>query len=124
MKPTETQILNQIQQYLRLKRIFHYRNNSGGALLQNKPDGRKYRVQFGVRGMPDIVAVVNGIYVGFEVKTAIGKQSPHQKLFQDNLTHAGGRYFIIRSLDDLIEAMRIISTNSQKNSDSENNVAE
>jgi predicted SprT family Zn-dependent metalloprotease len=47
------------------------------------------------------VCVVNGQYVGIEVKAAKGKQSDHQKEFQRQLEAAGGRYILAYSLDDV-----------------------
>lgn len=53
-----------------------------------------------MRGTPDIIAVIDGLFVGFEVKTPRGKQSPDQVLFEKRLTNAGGRYFVVRSVDE------------------------
>jgi hypothetical protein len=61
--------------YLTLKGIFHYRNNSGAFV-----DAQKHFYRFGVLGSPDIVCVVKGQYVGIEVKGSKGKQSDNQKI--------------------------------------------
>ena len=75
-----------------LKRIFHYRNNSGAFI-----DSQKHFYRFGAVGswkaryrMCD--CVIDGQYVGIEVKGLKGKQSEHQKTFQKALESAGGRY--------------------------------
>lgn len=93
----ESDVQRAILDYLALKRIFHYRNNSGAF---KRDDGHFYR--FGALGSPDIVCVVNGQYVGIEVKAPGGKQSEHQKEFQRRLEEAGGRYLLACSLDDVI----------------------
>jgi len=93
----ETDVQRAILDYLALKRIFHYRNNSGAF---KRDDGHFYR--FGALGSPDIVCVVNGQYVGIEVKAPGGKQSEHQKEFQRQLEAAGGRYIIVHSIDDVL----------------------
>ena len=54
-----------------------------------------------MRGTPDIIAVIDGVFTGFEVKTAKGRQSPDQVLFEKRLTNAGGRYFVVRSVSDV-----------------------
>jgi hypothetical protein len=41
--------------------------------------------------------------VGIEVKAPKGKQSEHQKAFQEMLEVAGGRYVLAYSLDDVID---------------------
>jgi hypothetical protein len=61
VKESETQ--KQILDYLALKRIFHYRNNSGAFV-----DSQKHFYRFGALGSPDIICVIKGQYVGIEVK--------------------------------------------------------
>jgi hypothetical protein len=56
--------------------------------------------RFGALGLPDIVCVVDGPYVGIEVKAAKGKQSDHQ-----NLELAGGRYILAYSLGEVLTAL-------------------
>jgi VRR-NUC domain len=97
----ESEIQKQILDYLSLKRIFHYRNNSGAF---KRDDGHFYR--FGATGSPDIICVIKGQYVGIEVKAPKGKQSEHQEAFQENLERAGGRYIVAYSLDDAINGLR------------------
>ncbi len=93
----ESYVQRQILDYLALKRVFHYRNNSGAF---KRDDGHFYR--FGALGSPDIICVVDGRYVGIEVKQAKGRQSEHQKEFEKNLEAAGGRYILAYSLEDVI----------------------
>jgi hypothetical protein len=50
--------------------------------------------------------VIGGQYVGIEVKAPKGKQSEHQKEFQEALEAAGGRYVLAYSLDDVIQTIR------------------
>jgi hypothetical protein len=73
----EGDIQKQILGYLALKRIFHYRNNSGAF---KRDDGHFYR--FGATGSPDIICVIEGRFVGIEVKQTKGRQSEHQKNFR------------------------------------------
>ena len=98
MKESGTQ--KAILDYLALRHIFHYRNNSGAF---KRDDGHFYR--FGATGSPDIVCVINGQYVGIEVKAPKGKQSENQKAFQEELERAGGRYILAYSLDDVVNAL-------------------
>jgi len=46
--------------------------------------------------------VIDGQYVGIEVKGPKGKQSAHQKEFQKKLEAAGGKYILAYSLEDVI----------------------
>jgi hypothetical protein len=95
MKEGDTQ--KQILDYLALKHVFHYRNNSGAF---KRDDGHFYR--FGAAGSPDIICVIKGQYVGIEVKAPKGKQSEHQKEFQRQLEEAGGKYLLAYSLEDVV----------------------
>ena len=91
-------IQNQIIDYLRYKGIFFYRNNSGAF----KRDEHFYR--FGAPGSPDIICVINGQYVGIEVKgDKYGKQSKYQKRFEEDLIRAGGKYILAKSVEDVIK---------------------
>lgn len=92
----EAEIQKQILDYLALKRIFHYRQNSGAFMR----DDHFYRM--GATGAPDIVCVIAGQYVGIEVKAPKGKQSDHQKEFQKKLEAAGGKYVLAYSLEDVL----------------------
>jgi hypothetical protein len=93
----ESELQKSILDYLAWKRIFHYRNNSGAFV-----DSQKHFYRFGALGNPDIICVINGQYVGIEVKAPKGKQSEHQKEFQKRLEAEGGRYLLAYSLDDVI----------------------
>ena len=96
----ESELQKSILEYLAWKRIFHYRNNSGAF---KRDDGYFYR--FGVTGSPDNICVINGKYVGIEVKAPKGAQSEHQKEFQRQLEAAGGAYILAYFLDDVIESL-------------------
>jgi hypothetical protein len=96
----ESDVQRQILDYLVLKRIFHYRNNSGAF---DNGHGGFYR--FGAPGSPDIICVIGGQYVGIEVKAKKGRQSEHQKDFQKRLETAGGKYVLAYSLDDVITGL-------------------
>lgn len=89
---TQTAIL----QYLALKKIFSWRNNTGAIKTQ---EGRFLR--FGAVGSPDIFAVQNGKVYGIEVKADTGKLSDMQKDWGDRFSQSGGVYIVARSIDDI-----------------------
>ena len=84
----ESDVQRQILDYLALKRIFRYRNNSGAFI-----DSQKHVYRFGAVGGPNIVCVSVGQCVGIGMKRPGEKQSDHQKDFQEKLQE-GGRYVI------------------------------
>ena len=100
MKSTEKQTQKACIEYLTLKKIFFWRQNSGGFKTES---GHFYSM--GIVGAPDIFCGIKGQCIALEIKDVHGKQNDNQKLFQQNLERAGGRYYIIRSLDDLIKVV-------------------
>ena len=59
------------------------------------------------KGISDIVAIKDGIYYGFEIKTPKGKQSEYQKEFQIEVEAAGGKYFIITEPEQILDIFHI-----------------
>ena len=104
LKLSEAQIQRQCLQYLTLKKIFHWRNNTIGIPVHVDGKFSRYRKVY-KKGLPDIIYVKDGLVVAIEVKTEKGKQSPDQKKFEKDMWRADGSYFIVRSLDDLIAVL-------------------
>ena len=52
-------------------------------------------------GLPDLQAVKDGRTLYIEVKRPTGRQSAHQKRFQQAVESAGGTYILVSSVDDL-----------------------
>jgi hypothetical protein len=98
----ESDVQRAILDYLALRRIFHYRNNSGAFAIPASATHQRRFFRAGVVGAPDIVCVIDGQYVGIEVKAPKGRQSEHQKEFQRQLESAGGRYILAHSMDDVV----------------------
>lgn len=93
-----------ILEYLRLKKIFHWRNNTGAFLAERK--GKQNFIRYGAPGSPDIFVLRDGILFGFEVKSDKGKQSDLQKEFEQQMTQNGGWYYVVRSLDEVIKILK------------------
>jgi hypothetical protein len=66
--------------------------------------GSGYHV--GTPGAPDIICVIEGQFVGIEVKDLRGKQNANQLDFRRLLEAAGGQYIIARSLEDVTKLLR------------------
>jgi len=83
---TEHDIKNQIKEYLSLKNWFHFPLLAGlGAY----------------KGCPDMIALKDGIVLFIEIKVEKGRQSQYQQEFQKNIEKYGGKYLIIRGIEDL-----------------------
>ncbi len=119
-KPNESQIELAICHYLRIKGYFFYKNPTRGYFsgkVSNDGRGRKVMVgsfrkdhnPYTLCGGPDLVLIHRGLYVGLEVKSETGRQSEAQKEFQRLLEASGGKYFIVRSIEDVENALKGIN---------------
>lgn len=102
MKEKESDILRSICDYLAWKGYFFYRSNN---IPVYDTAGARWRAlpKYTMRGIPDIVLVEpkTGKFWGLEVKTDKGTISPFQREFEAKSTHAGARYDVVRSIDDV-----------------------
>lgn len=103
LKAKESDIQNSICEYLeRRGRCFFRLNNipafnrgeGGGIIMRRLP-------KYTPKGLPDIVVIVGGLFYALEVKTPVGKQSPDQKEMERWIKSHSGKYFVVRSIDDV-----------------------
>lgn len=63
--------------------------------------------QMGVRaGFPDLILLIQNIhhpFMGIELKAEKGRQSEHQKDYQNEFERIGAKYVVVRSLDEFIK---------------------
>lgn len=123
---TEAQLSHYCMQRLKPLEIqgkcYFFRNNSFTGKL-TRYNGSQGYVKNGKPGMPDIVACfiqavfkrndegdlyghITGQFIGFELKTAKGKQSDEQKKAQKMIEKLGGLYYLIRSPEDFEAALK------------------
>jgi hypothetical protein len=108
LKERESSLEIAICHLLHIRKIFFYKSANRGYF-----DGKRYRKDYNPytrKGIPDITIILKGRFVGFEVKTSTGRQSPDQKQFQADLEANGGFYFIVRSVKDAEEALNKLHT--------------
>ena len=93
---SEHEVQDQIIQYLRIKQIFHWRNNVG----------RKHNLYFGLKGSGDILGITpNGIFFSIEVKDYKGQQSKEQERFQKDVEDNNGIYILARDIEDVVDIL-------------------
>jgi len=85
---SEAAITRSIRDLLNRMNIFNWKNWGG---------------PMGTKGVPDILGIYKGQFLGIEVKTAKGKVRPDQEQFLENIRKHGGIGFVARSLDDVID---------------------
>ena len=65
---------------------------------------------FGKSGIPDIIAIVDGHFVGIEVKSATGKPTELQKICGRQIEEAGGTWLVV-SNDVTLEVLDVVIKN-------------
>jgi hypothetical protein len=65
---------------------------------------------FGKSGIPDIIAIVDGSFVGVEVKSATGKPTQLQKICGREIEKAGGAWMVV-SDDITLAALEAVIKN-------------
>lgn len=64
-------------------------------------------------GDPDLIVCLKGRFIGIEVKTASGRQSPVQKVREEQIKANGGVYRIVRNMNDLDEILEEYNGNTE-----------
>ncbi len=90
--------------------IDHIRLNGGQAeriSITGRPTATPHGVKWGqshmTKGTADISATIHGQSVKIEVKIGTDRQSEAQKKYQQQITEAGGIYYIARNFTDFAE---------------------
>ena len=65
---------------------------------------------FGKSGIPDIIAIVDGHFLGVEVKSATGKPTELQKICGRQIEEAGGTWLVV-SNDVTLEVLDAVLQN-------------
>lgn len=109
----ESDIQRACLDYLAARGVLAFRMNSGAMSGSHK--GKRWFVKFGVPGMADVLAFVSPLGPGdelmaelpvwIEVKAPKGIQSDLQRSFQELVESHGHCYLLVRSLNELIEAL-------------------
>ena len=101
MSTPEGRIVAEILEYLRLRGIYAWRNNSGAV----RANGRM--VQYGKVGSSDIIGIMpDGRFLAIECKTDSGSLSEAQRLFIDVINKSQGLAFVARSVEDVEREMK------------------
>ena len=100
----ESDIQRTICEYLALKKYFFWRNNTIPPVqtVNGKMQFRRMP-PFSMKGTPDILLLLNGVFWGIEVKAEKGRQSTEQKEFEQKMIDNKGMYVLVRSLEDIIK---------------------
>ena len=116
-EPKEADVLRACLQFLKLRGIFAWRNNSTGIY---DPTAKRYRTFNGLKGTADIIGIIPvdtaadqydapnviGRFLAVETKAKRGKLSLEQAAFLDGIRARGGLAFVVRSVSELEAALK------------------
>ena len=101
MKQPESKVVAQCLTFLRLRRVFAWRNNTGAAVAG------KQIIHFGLVGSSDIIGVAkDGRFLAVECKRqGGGVLSNAQRVFLDKVKQNGGVAMVVHSVDELKQGL-------------------
>lgn len=102
----EQQIKNSILDWLKLKSIFAWPNDSVGVFDERRGAYRRKTSRHHINGVPDILGVFMGKPLAIEVKSKTGRLSEAQKDFLEKFQSVGGIAITARSIEDVEGALR------------------
>lgn len=133
---TEKQIQGMILKYLSSRKdVFFWRQNSGSfskkakkalsdilnllpieSHIKARINGSFYKAIgnsecVSEKGLPDIICIFKGMFVGLEVKKQNGRQRQTQLAAEHKINNAGGYYFLVRSVEDVKRALEEVESN-------------
>jgi hypothetical protein len=102
-RPSESQIQRAVVRWLDFALPRHealwFAVPNGG--MRDKRVAQHLKAEGVQSGVADIIIIWRGRAIACELKAEKGRQSESQKAWADQLTLAGGVYFVARSVDDL-----------------------
>jgi len=101
MKTPENIVLAGCLRYLKARGIYHWRNNVGAVRIR---PGRF--LNFGKKGSSDILGILpGGRLLCVECKAAVGRLSPEQKKFLEDVKTLGALALVVRGWRELDRAL-------------------
>lgn len=101
--PRESEILRAIGDYLAYNKVFFWRANNTPIWGKSNDGKMRWRAmpKYSSAGVPDIIAIVKGKFIGLEVKRPNLPLKPLQSEFGTKLIINGGFYYKVCSIDDV-----------------------
>ncbi len=107
MKLTQAQIKAGIAKYIELKGGYAVVTNIAGIPIKGQPG--VYRKNPEMSGLADVISCIGGMFIEFEVKkTAKEKLRDSQEDHKYRLERAGGLYYQVTGLDEVMEILSIL----------------
>lgn len=94
-------------QFPGVAKLLHHSPNGG---RRNAREAARFKAMGTRAGFPDLILLLpsaDGQYrfLAIELKTKAGRQSEHQKDYEQLITEHGGKYVVVRSVEEFIEVV-------------------
>jgi len=89
-------VMDYLQWFSNSHKLYFFRSGAGHIKTE-----QGHYFKSGRPGCPDISVCYKGTYWGIELKGPKGRQSATQKKAEEEILAAGGRYELVRSLEDI-----------------------
>ena len=108
MSTPEGAVVRAVLDYLAIRQIVAWRNNTTGVY---DPTAKRFRTNAGRNGVADILGCLpGGRFLAVECKAGRGVLSPAQVEFQRDIVVAGGLHIVARCIEDVIAVFRAEGT--------------
>lgn len=106
VEPTEAAVLDAIRRALKIHpKVAWFERMNSGAYAAGEGKATRF-VRFGFAGCPDIIGqLVDGRFLGIEVKRPSGRVSEAQAAFVERATKYHGVVFVARSVSDVFAVL-------------------
>ena len=101
MATLEKGIENSILSFLKKLGVFCWKNQSIGVFDPTRRVYRKSNSVHHIKGVSDILGIIEGKFLAIEVKSAKGVISPEQRAFIARMNSEGGIAFVARNVDQV-----------------------
>jgi hypothetical protein len=108
LAPKESELELAICHFLRINRVFFWKQPNRGYFDPRLGRYKRDLNPYTVKGVPDLILIMAGHFVGWEIKTEKGRQSPDQKEFEERVKNAGAFYFVIRSVEEAETTLKLL----------------
>lgn len=94
--------------------IYDFEEVMGGLALRINntgiydPKTKRFRKSHTRKGIPDIVCVLEGGFIGIEVKYGADRMSTHQKEMKQLIEAAGGVYMVAKTYEQYVQTLQVI----------------
>lgn len=98
-----------MQEKVLVRKILQYLNS-----LPNCFAWKSWGGMYSVAGIPDVICCYFGYFIAFEVKVGKNKPTKLQEKTIDQIKNAGGKAYVVYSLDEVKKIMNEVVSNDKK----------